>query len=60
MPILYNVMVTVNLPDHMEVAFQDKNVTMDEVTEKINVLYSNWTSFVITATRAGALVGEPA
>jgi len=57
---VYDVMVTVNLPNHMEVAFQDKNVTMGEVTEKADALYPAWTSLVVTVLRAGALVGEPA
>jgi len=57
---VYDVMVTVNLPNHMEVAFQDKYVTMGEVMEKVNVLYPAWTSLVVTVLHAGALVGEPA
>lgn len=56
----YDVMVTVNLPDHKEVAFQERNVTMDETMERVHTLYPTWTSVVVTALRAGSLVGEPA
>lgn len=56
----YDVFVSVNLPSHEEVAYQVKNVTLEEATAVADMKYPTWTSLDLKVLRAGTIVGEPA
>jgi hypothetical protein len=57
----FNVFVTVNLPQHKEVAFQlSEIVSLDEAIVRADQQYPTWTSLNLTVLRAETPVGEPA
>ena len=57
----YTLFVTVNLPQHKEVAFQlGAAASLDEAVARADQQYPTWTSLSMTVLRAETPVGEPA